>query len=129
MCFWKASHFCTCTHLITRMTVVILEANLFAIPHSFFKRLKWHEKHCFMWQNFDTDSRTFIVFILQAMDEMRGLQLDDAAPSMLIDEFDSDRQGQWLRRRRLDGALNRVPVGFYTEIWTVLSRVCIVIHS
>ncbi|XP_069841933.1 phosphorylase b kinase regulatory subunit alpha, skeletal muscle isoform isoform X3 [Dendropsophus ebraccatus] len=35
--------------------------------------------------------------------------------------YDS-RQGQWLRRRRLDGALNRVPVGFYQKIWTILQK-------
>lgn len=40
--------------------------------------------------------------------------------------FESDRQGQWLRRRRLDGALNRVPRGFYPKIWSVLERVCII---
>ncbi|XP_058835345.1 probable phosphorylase b kinase regulatory subunit alpha isoform X1 [Topomyia yanbarensis] len=33
-----------------------------------------------------------------------------------------DRQGQWLRRRRLDGALNRVPRDFYPRVWTVLER-------
>lgn len=38
------------------------------------------------------------------------------------DSFESDRQGQWLRRRRLDGALNRVPVGFYSDIWKLLKR-------
>ncbi|KAM6969983.1 LOW QUALITY PROTEIN: phosphorylase b kinase regulatory subunit alpha, skeletal muscle isoform-like [Aplochiton taeniatus] len=32
------------------------------------------------------------------------------------------RQGQWLRRRRLDGALNRVPVGFYQKTWKVLQK-------
>ncbi|KAK3100518.1 hypothetical protein FSP39_021212 [Pinctada imbricata] len=39
-----------------------------------------------------------------------------------IEEEDTimDRQGQWLRRRRLDGALNRVPVGFYTKVWGTL---------
>jgi len=41
------------------------------------------------------------------------------------DNLESDRQGQWLRRRRLDGALNRVPVGFYTDIWKLLRRVTI----
>uniref|UniRef100_A0A4W3GT65 Phosphorylase b kinase regulatory subunit n=1 Tax=Callorhinchus milii TaxID=7868 RepID=A0A4W3GT65_CALMI len=35
--------------------------------------------------------------------------------------YDS-RQGQWLRRRRLDGALNRVPVGFYQKIWKILQK-------
>ncbi|CAD0198922.1 unnamed protein product [Chrysodeixis includens] len=33
-----------------------------------------------------------------------------------------DRQGQWLRRRRLDGALNRVPRDFYPRVWGVLER-------
>uniref|UniRef100_A0A4W4ERR7 Phosphorylase b kinase regulatory subunit n=1 Tax=Electrophorus electricus TaxID=8005 RepID=A0A4W4ERR7_ELEEL len=32
------------------------------------------------------------------------------------------RQGQWLRRRRLDGALNRVPVGFYQNVWKILQK-------
>ena len=39
------------------------------------------------------------------------------------DDVASDRQGQWLRRRRLDGALNRVPVGFYPRVWKVLKMV------
>ncbi|XP_045763765.1 probable phosphorylase b kinase regulatory subunit alpha isoform X3 [Maniola jurtina] len=33
-----------------------------------------------------------------------------------------DRQGQWLRRRRLDGALNRVPRDFYPRVWGVLEK-------
>ncbi|XP_072040676.1 probable phosphorylase b kinase regulatory subunit alpha isoform X2 [Amphiura filiformis] len=33
-----------------------------------------------------------------------------------------DRAGQWLRRRRLDGALNRAPSDFYTKVWKVLER-------
>ncbi|XP_049322410.1 phosphorylase b kinase regulatory subunit alpha, skeletal muscle isoform isoform X1 [Astyanax mexicanus] len=32
------------------------------------------------------------------------------------------RQGQWLRRRRLDGALNKVPVGFYQKVWKILQK-------
>ncbi|XP_020727324.1 phosphorylase b kinase regulatory subunit alpha, skeletal muscle isoform isoform X5 [Odocoileus virginianus] len=32
------------------------------------------------------------------------------------------RQGQWQRRRRLDGALNRVPIGFYQKVWKVLQK-------
>lgn len=35
---------------------------------------------------------------------------------------DSERQGQWLRRRRIDGSLNRVPKGFYGKVWAVLER-------
>ncbi|XP_062514475.1 phosphorylase b kinase regulatory subunit alpha, liver isoform-like [Corticium candelabrum] len=30
--------------------------------------------------------------------------------------------GQWIRRRRLDGALNRVPIGFYSNVWRILQR-------
>lgn len=34
-----------------------------------------------------------------------------------------EQQGQWLRRRRLDGAINRVPVGFYQRVWNILQKV------
>ena len=30
--------------------------------------------------------------------------------------------GQWLRRRCLDGALNRVPGNFYVKVWQILTR-------
>ena len=63
------------------------------------------------------------------MDELNTLPLDRTAADQLQDSMDTDRQGQWLRRRRLDGALNRVPVGFYLEIWSVLGRVGIVINK
>ena len=63
-----------------------------------------------------------ISFFPQGVDDT-ALPLDDTAAGHLQDSLDTDRQGQWLRRRRLDGALNRVPVGFYTEIWKVLGRV------
>ena len=33
-----------------------------------------------------------------------------------------DRHGIWMRRRRLDGALNRVPVGFYSKVWMILEN-------
>ncbi|CAN7997941.1 unnamed protein product [Ixodes pacificus] len=38
------------------------------------------------------------------------------------EDLTSERQGQWLRRRRLDGALNRVPKGFYPRVWSILER-------
>lgn len=37
-------------------------------------------------------------------------------------DTESDRHGQWLRRRRLDGALNRVPRNFYPRIWKILEK-------
>ena len=33
-----------------------------------------------------------------------------------------ERAGLWLRRRLLDGSLNRVPPGFYTRMWGLLDR-------
>lgn len=52
-----------------------------------------------------------------------------SASNMLNEENDfeeidpqKDREGQWLRRRRLDGALNRVPKGFYPKVWSLLER-------
>ncbi|XP_031746093.1 phosphorylase b kinase regulatory subunit alpha, skeletal muscle isoform isoform X2 [Xenopus tropicalis] len=38
------------------------------------------------------------------------------------DSANDSRQGQWLRRRRLDGALNRVPIGFYQKVWLILQK-------
>lgn len=38
------------------------------------------------------------------------------------DNEDDPKRGQWLRRRRLDGALNRVPSDFYELIWKVLQK-------
>ncbi|CAD7682177.1 unnamed protein product [Nyctereutes procyonoides] len=43
-------------------------------------------------------------------------------PSAYSQQTSKDRQGQWQRRRRLDGALNRVPVGFYQKVWKVLQK-------
>ncbi|KAI0989578.1 hypothetical protein GJ496_009720 [Pomphorhynchus laevis] len=33
-----------------------------------------------------------------------------------------DKFGQWVRRRRIDGSLNRVPVKFYERIWVALDK-------
>lgn len=52
-----------------------------------------------------------------------GLTDIDATNEERITTEIDDRQGQWLRRRRLDGALNRVPRDFYSRVWTVLERV------
>lgn len=37
-------------------------------------------------------------------------------------EYSGEKRGQWLRRRRIDGALNRVPHNFYPRIWKLLER-------
>jgi hypothetical protein len=36
----------------------------------------------------------------------------------------ANKHGQWIRRRLLDGSLNRVPIGFYTKVWAALEKVC-----
>ena len=46
------------------------------------------------------------------------------APNSRPDE-EKERVGQWIRRRRLDGALNRVPTDFYSQVWHILERVCV----
>uniref|UniRef100_A0A8C9NTI9 Phosphorylase b kinase regulatory subunit n=1 Tax=Serinus canaria TaxID=9135 RepID=A0A8C9NTI9_SERCA len=58
-----------------------------------------------------------------------SLYLPAASPAIsslgkeACDQGNTDsRQGQWQRRRRLDGALNRVPVGFYQKVWKVLQK-------
>nr|XP_026696670.1 phosphorylase b kinase regulatory subunit alpha, liver isoform-like isoform X2 [Ciona intestinalis] len=37
-------------------------------------------------------------------------------------QFAGHKRGQWVRRRRIDGALNRVPHNFYTRIWKLLEK-------
>uniref|UniRef100_A0A8B9TSV1 Phosphorylase b kinase regulatory subunit n=1 Tax=Anas platyrhynchos TaxID=8839 RepID=A0A8B9TSV1_ANAPL len=52
-----------------------------------------------------------------------GLGPPGSFSSMLEDQSGKDsRQGQWKRRRRLDGALNRVPMGFYQKVWKILQK-------
>ena len=53
----------------------------------------------------------YSLLLLQAMDQL-GQQ--DEEP---------EREGQWRRRRRLDGALNRLPPDFYILVWHILERV------
>ena len=31
--------------------------------------------------------------------------------------------GVWIRRRRVDGALNRIPVDFYPKLWKIFEKV------
>lgn len=54
---------------------------------------------------------------------MQKSHISISADSTVDDLIEPDRQGQWLRRRRLDGALNRVPRDFYPRVWNVLERV------
>ena len=41
----------------------------------------------------------------------------------LEEDVFQDKVGQWLRRRRLDGALNRAPPEFYHKVWKILEKV------
>lgn len=40
-----------------------------------------------------------------------------------VDDSFINKHGQWIRRRLLDGSLNRVPIGFYSKIWVALEKV------
>ncbi|XP_052002634.1 phosphorylase b kinase regulatory subunit alpha, skeletal muscle isoform isoform X3 [Xyrauchen texanus] len=52
----------------------------------------------------------------------RSPSIDAFDGSVSVGVSRDSRQGQWLRRRRLDGALNRVPVGFYQKVWKILQK-------
>ena len=41
----------------------------------------------------------------------------------LLEDSCTNKHGQWIRRRLLDGSLNRVPIGFYSKIWSALEKV------
>ncbi|NXU94757.1 KPB1 kinase, partial [Xiphorhynchus elegans] len=65
-----------------------------------------------------------VVLVLSAQSAGHTELLDkDSFSRTLEDQGSKDsRQGQWQRRRRLDGALNRVPVGFYQKVWKILQK-------
>ncbi|KAK4317529.1 hypothetical protein Pmani_011375 [Petrolisthes manimaculis] len=60
-----------------------------------------------------TQQKSTIGSFLGSVVGMEGKSSDDA---------EIERHGQWLRRRRLDGALNRVPRNFYPRIWNILEK-------
>ncbi len=60
-------------------------------------------------------------FIPQKLGSSQQLVADSASSSG-SDESESGH-GHWQRRRRLDGALNRVPPNFYSDVWHILERV------
>jgi len=66
------------------------------------------------------------IYFIYQKSQIEGLLLTDKS-EVNSEALESDRQGQWLRRRRLDGALNRVPREFYKRVWIILEKVQI--HS
>nr|XP_020475196.1 phosphorylase b kinase regulatory subunit alpha, skeletal muscle isoform-like isoform X3 [Monopterus albus] len=58
-----------------------------------------------------------IGFAKYKLPSMESVDIPESIPSVT-----DTRHGQWLRRRRLDGALNRVPVGFYRKVWKILQK-------
>lgn len=50
------------------------------------------------------------------------LLVPSSNPESVPEESFAQKRGQWLRRRRIDGALNRVPVKFYSRIWKLLEK-------
>uniref|UniRef100_A0A2K5CPW7 Phosphorylase b kinase regulatory subunit n=1 Tax=Aotus nancymaae TaxID=37293 RepID=A0A2K5CPW7_AOTNA len=70
--------------------------------------------------------RTGIMQLKSEIKQSPGTSMTPSTGSFLsaYDQQSSkdSRQGQWQRRRRLDGALNRVPIGFYQKVWKVLQK-------
>lgn len=66
-----------------------------------------------------------VVLVLSAQSTGHAELLGKGSFSRMLEDQGSkdSRHGQWQRRRRLDGALNRVPVGFYQNVWKVLQKV------
>ena len=45
------------------------------------------------------------------------------------DDDDDQMEGYWQRRRRLDGALNRVPHGFYTKVRHSMHSIVVILET
>nr|CAH8852696.1 unnamed protein product [Trichobilharzia regenti] len=54
-----------------------------------------------------------------------GMTIEEATAAAAAgdDASQSDLRNLWSRRRKIDGALNRVPPGFYKRVYTILSHV------
>uniref|UniRef100_A0A8B9S1B2 Phosphorylase b kinase regulatory subunit n=1 Tax=Accipiter nisus TaxID=211598 RepID=A0A8B9S1B2_9AVES len=65
-----------------------------------------------------------VVLVLSAQSTGHAELLGKGSFSRMLEDQGSkdSRHGQWQRRRRLDGALNRVPVGFYQNVWKILQK-------
>lgn len=46
----------------------------------------------------------------------------DTDDSDSTSDSETNKHGQWIRRRLLDGSLNRVPIGFYSKVWMTLEK-------
>ena len=60
---------------------------------------------------------------------MRAIETPEGKKELMsanAEHVATTRKGQWLRRRQLDGALNRVPLKFYTKVCSVCGRVSVV---
>lgn len=79
------------------------------------RRLSWSaQSKTFSAQSFDIDPTESVRQRLSSFESFDG--------SVSLPVALDSRQGQWIRRRRLDGALNRVPVGFYQKVWKILQK-------
>ncbi|XP_053485133.1 phosphorylase b kinase regulatory subunit alpha, skeletal muscle isoform isoform X1 [Ictalurus furcatus] len=79
------------------------------------RRLSWSaQSKTFSAQSFDIDPTESVRHRLSSFESFD----DSVSLPVALDS----RQGQWIRRRRLDGALNRVPVGFYQKVWKILQK-------
>ena len=56
-------------------------------------------------------------------DMSKQLRNDVSVLGSIDEEPIEEKVGVWRRRRRLDGALNRIPAEFYTQVWYILERV------
>lgn len=56
-------------------------------------------------------------------ESLRVRQRRDVNWAVLPEQVDEEpADGDWWRKRQIDGELNRIPEGFYTQLWTVFKR-------
>jgi len=59
--------------------------------------------------------------------DIQTMNIENSSPAVTNEEnvtqqSSGHKKGLWLRRRRIDGALNRVPQNFYNSIWKLLEK-------
>ena len=72
----------------------------------------------------DLDRKMSVYHSMMTQGDSRQSPKSGSNSSLNSDTEDDEiqRTGMWVRRRLLDGSLNRVPPGFYTRMWTLMVK-------
>jgi hypothetical protein len=144
------AHFCKFIHDISDETIVVISTKedgvdlitselsdaLSSIGSSFCHRLKYRDSWCIIGikgapkgsvpesyrESFNGPTDILSKVIELELDDKDEEDFEFICKSSISCLMSSPCKGSWHRRRRIDGAVNRVPAQFYPKVWYVLEK-------